>query len=251
MMTGSALTCNVACSHSLLVACEDNDGCCPLGCAFAEDDDCLDPCAMDPVVLGSAGSYAVLAGSTVTSTGLTSIVGDVGVSPGSAVEGFGPGIIVGAIHAGDVAAAAAIASLLTAYNDAAGRTLCPTGLAGNLGGLTLTPGLYKSTSSLSLESGALTLDGGGDSSAVFIIQIASALTTTDGATILLTNGANPANIYWQVGTSATFGSGTVFFGTVMADQSISFVTGATLTGRALARIGGVTMDSNVITLPAP
>jgi hypothetical protein len=102
-------------------------------------------CSQGGVALGSAGSFAVLAGSTVTNTGPTTVNGDLGVSPGTAVVGFPPGNVVGTTHAADPAAAAAMASLTVAYNDAAGRTLCPVSVAGNLGGQTLTPGLYKST----------------------------------------------------------------------------------------------------------
>ena len=115
-----------------------------------------------PVALGSATTFAVLAGSTVTSTGATTVNGDLGVSPGTAVTGFPPGIVNGTIHVGDPAAAQAQLDLTTAYNDAAGRTVGAITVAGNLGGQTLTPGLYKSTSSLEISSGDLTLDAQGD-----------------------------------------------------------------------------------------
>ena len=137
-------------------------------------------CAQAPVVLGAAAGFAVLAGSTVTSAGPTSVTGDLGVSPGTAVTGFPPGMVVGAEHAGDPAAALAEAALTTAYDDAAGRTLCAVTIAGNLGGQTLSPGLYRSTSSLEISSGDLTLDARGDATAVFIFQMASTLTTTTG-----------------------------------------------------------------------
>ena len=133
-------------------------------------------CAQLPVALGAAGNFVVLGGSTVTSTGPTSVTGDLGVSPGTAVTGFPPGTVVGGtVHAGDPTAALAIASLTVAYNDAAARTLCAVTVAGNLGGQTLTPGLYKSTSSLEITSGDLTLDAQGDGDAVFIFQTASTL----------------------------------------------------------------------------
>jgi len=208
-------------------------------------------CSQEPVVLGSASSFVVLAGSTVTSIGPTAITGDLGVSPGTAVTGFPPGTLVGTKHAGDPTAAVGIADLTTAYNDAAGRTLCPITVAGNLGGQTLTPGLYKSTSSLAVSSGDLTLDAQGDGDAVFIFQMASTLTTTAGRQIILTNGAKAANVYWQVGTSATLGTTSAFQGTIMADQAITLNTGASLNGRALARIGAVNLDSNAIVKPAP
>lgn len=208
-------------------------------------------CSQAPVVLGAASSFVVLGGSTVTSTGLTAIVGDVGVSPGTAITGFPPGTIVGSLHAGDPTAAQGIADLTTAYNDAAGRTLCPVTVAGNLGGQTLAPGLYKSTASLAVSSGDLTLDAQGDGAAIFVFQMASTLTTTAGRQVILTNGAKAANVYWQVGTSATLGTTSVFQGTIMADQAITLDTGATLNGRALARIAAVNLDGNSIVKPLP
>ena len=203
------------------------------------------------VVLGTSAGFAVLAGSTVTSVGATTVNGDLGVSAGTAVTGFPPGLVNGATHAGDSAAAQAKLDLTTAYNHAAGLTVGAVTVAGNLGGRTLTPGLYKSTSSLEISSGELTLDGQGDANAVFIFQIASTLTTTSGRQVILSGSAKAANIFWQVGTSATLGTTSVFKGTIMADQSITLDTGATLDGRALARIAAVTMDSNIITNPAP
>jgi len=206
--------------------------------------------AQVPVSLGSAANFAVLAGSTVTSTGASQVTGDLGVSPGTAVTGFPPGIVTGTMHAGGVAAAQAIADLTTAIGDAAGRSLAPVTVAGNIGGQTLAPGLYKSTSSLAISSGNLTLDAQGDANAVFIFQIASSLTTTAGLQVILAGGAQASNIFWQVGSSATLGTNSIFQGTIMADQSISLATGATLDGRALARIGGVTLEANAVTKPA-
>ncbi|MET0791260.1 MAG: Ig-like domain-containing protein, partial [Polyangiaceae bacterium] len=208
-------------------------------------------CGQAPVVLGAAANFVVLAGSTVTSTGLSTVTGDLGVSPGTAVTGFPPGILVGAKHAGDPTSAQGIAALTTAYNSAAGRTLCPVTVAGNLGGMTLTPGLYKSTTSLAVSSGDLTLDAQGDGNAIFIFQMASTLTTTSGRQVILTNGAKSANVFWQVGTSATIGTGSVFQGTIMADQAITLETGAKLNGRALARIAAVSLDGNTIVKPLP
>jgi hypothetical protein len=215
------------------------------------DDGQISSCRQAPVILGAADGFVVLAGSTVTNTGPTSVTGDLGVSPGTAVTGFPPGGIVGTQHAGDSPAAQAVADLTTAFNDAAGRTLCAVTVSGNLGGQTLTPGLYKSTSSLALSSGDLTLDAGGDATAVFIFQMASTLTTTSGRQVILSGGAKSSNVFWQVGTSATLGSTSAFQGTVMADQAITLSTGATLNGRALARIAGISLDSNTIVKPTP
>lgn len=199
------------------------------------------------VPLAVTGGFAVLAGSAVTNTGATVITGDLGLSPGTSVGGFPPGILNGTQHINDVTANQAKLDLTAAYNDAAGRTATDiVTLSGNLGGLTLTPGLYKSTSSLSISSGDLTFDAKGNANAVFIIQIASTLTTTSGRKVILSGSAQASNIFWQVGSSATFGTTSVFKGTVMAMQSISFGTGATLDGKALARTGAVTMAGNTI-----
>lgn len=203
-----------------------------------------------PVFLGGAANFSVLAGSTVTSTGATRVTGDLGVSPGTAVTGFPPGTVHGTIHAGDPAAAQAIADLTVAYEDAAARPAGPVAVAGNIGGRTLTPGVYTSTSSLAISSGDLTLDALGNGNAVFIFQMASTLTTAEGRQVILAGGAQASNIFWQVGTSATLGTNSVFKGTIMADQSVTLNTGATLDGRAMARIAGVSLQANVITRPA-
>jgi hypothetical protein len=199
--------------------------------------------------LGGAGAFVVLAGSTVTSTGPTTLTGNLGVSPGTAVTGFPPGTLNGTKHAADPTSAQAMADLTRAYNDAAGRTQAPVTVAGNLGGKTLSPGLYKSTSSLSISSGDLTLDAGGDADAVFIFQMASTLTTTSGRAVILSGGARASNVFWQVGSSATLGTTSAFKGTIMANQSITLNTGAKLNGRALARIGAVTMAGNTVVIP--
>jgi len=202
---------------------------------------------MPAVALAGAANFAVLAGSSVTSTGATNITGDLGLSPGSSIGGFPPGILTGTQYINGVLATQAKLDATTAYNDLAGRTSTDiVTLSGNIGGLTLTPGLYKSTSTLAISSGDLTFDAKGNANAVFIIQIASSLTTTAGRKVILSGGAVASNIYWQVGSSATFGTTSVFKGTVIAMQSITFNTGASLDGRALARTGGVTMAGNVI-----
>jgi hypothetical protein len=199
------------------------------------------------VQLAGASGLAVLAGSSVTNTGATNITGDLGLSPGTSVGGFPPGILTGTQHVNDAIANQAKLDLTAAYNDAAGRTSTQiVTLSGNIGGLTLSPGLYKSTSSLAISSGDLTFDAKGDANAVFIIQIASTLTTTSGRKVILAGGAIASNIFWQVGSSATFGTTSVFKGTVMAMESITFNTGATLNGRALARTGTIVMAGNTI-----
>jgi len=202
------------------------------------------------VSLAGASDFAILAGSAVTSTGATAVTGDLGLSPGTSIGGFPPGILTGTQHINDATANQAKLDLTTAYNDAIGRTSTDiVTLSGNIGGLTLTPGLYKTTSSLAVSSGDLTLDAQGNAGAVFIIQIASSLTTTSGRKVILSGGALASNIFWQVGSSATFGTTSVFKGTVLAMQSITFNTGATLDGRALARTGGITMAGNTIVKP--
>jgi cytoskeletal protein CcmA (bactofilin family) len=196
------------------------------------------------------GTFEILAGSTVTNTGATSVSGDLGVSPGIAVTGFPPGIMIGTIHAGDPSAAQAQLALTAAYNDAAGRSVGAIALAGNLGGLTLAPGVYKSTSSLEISSGDLTLDAKGNPNAVFIFEMASTLITTTGRKVILAGGARAANIVWQVGSSATLGVSSVFKGNILALASITVSSGASVEGRLMARTGAVTLDSNVILMPA-
>jgi hypothetical protein len=199
------------------------------------------------ITLSGASALAVLAGTGITNTGATAITGDMGLSPGTSVGGFPPGVLNGALHVNDNIATQAKLDLTAAYNDAAGRTSTDmVTLSGNIGGLTLTPGLYKSTSSLAISSGDVTFDAKGNANAVFIIQIASALTTTSDRKVILSGGALASNIFWQVGSSVTLGSTSVFKGTIMAMQSISFNTGATLDGRALASNGAVTLEGNTI-----
>ena len=176
----------------------------------------------------------------------TVITGDIGVSPGTAVTGFPPGIVTGTIHAGDATAFQAQADLAIAFNNAAGRSTAPNIVVGNLGGMTLYPGLYKSTRSLEISSGDLILDASGNPNAVFIFQITSWLEVTPGCKVILKGNAQSSNIFWQVGSTATFGTDSAFKGTIMAYASIIFKTGATLDGRALARIGAVALDSNTI-----
>jgi len=195
-------------------------------------------------VAGASG-LVILAGSAITNTGSTIITGNIGLSPGTSIGGFPPGILNGTFHINDSIAVKAKLDLTAAYNDAAGRTCTDiVTLSGNIGGLTLTPGLYKSTSSLAISSGDLTFDAKGNANAVFIIQIASSLTVTSARQVFLKGGALASNIFWQVGSSATFGTTSVFKGTIMAMQSITFNTGATLDGKALVRTGDVTLAGN-------
>ncbi len=200
--------------------------------------------------LGTADNFAVLAGSGVTNTGLTVITGDLGVSPGTAVTGFPPGSVVGAQHKADAVALQAKTDLVTAYNDAAGQTPFVDKTGQDLGGQNLTPGVYRFSSSAQL-TGRLTLNGQGNSNAVFVFQIGSTLTTASNSSVVLINGASPCSIWWQIGSSATLGTGTQFQGNLLALTSISLTTGANiLRGRALARNGAVTLDTNRITQPA-
>jgi len=207
------------------------------------------------IALGSACSFGILAGSTVTNVAgtATTVSGDVGVWPGTAITGFGaPASITGAFHAGDSVAMTAQGDLTTAYNNAAGAAGGAV-LAADIGGLILFPGVYKTTSaqpSLGI-TGNLTLDGNGDPNAVWIFQIVSTLTTAStNSQVILINGANAHNVFWQVGSSATLGTTTSFTGTIMAQASITLTTGVTLNGRALARTGAVTMDTNTVVVPA-
>jgi uncharacterized repeat protein (TIGR01451 family) len=203
-----------------------------------------------PVNLGSASTFTILGASTVTSTGPSVINGNLGVSPGNAVTGFPPAVVVGGVqHVADGPAAAAQSDLTAAYIDAGNRTV-PVVVAGDLGGRTLPPGLYYSASSLGI-TGVLTLDGQGNSSSVFIFQIGSALTTATSSQVVLIGGAQAANIFWQVGSSATLGTYSIFYGTIMAQASVSIGTGAALNGRALARTGAVTLDSTTGINPGP
>lgn len=198
--------------------------------------------------LGNAAPFAVLAGSAVTNTGASVIRGNVGVSPSAAITGFPPGTRTGGgtQHSADATAAAAQVSLTTAYNALEGQspTLNLTGL--DLGGRTLTSGVYKFDSSAQL-TGTLILNAQGNSNSAFIFQIGSTLTTASGSSIVMINGGSLCNVYWQVGSSATLGTTTSFVGNILALTSITLNTGANVVGRVLARNGAVTLDTNTAT----
>jgi len=194
-------------------------------------------------------SFAVLGGSTVTNTATPTIVnGNLGVSPGSAVTGFPPGIVTGGtIHAADAAAAQAQSDLTTTYDNLA-NTSCNTDLTGqDLGGKTLTAGVYCFSTSAQL-TGTLTLDAQGNPNALFIFKIGSTLTTASASSVLLINSASACGVFWQIGSSATLGTGTALAGSIVALTSITLNTGANLNGRALARNGAVTLDDNQVSV---
>lgn len=204
--------------------------------------------------LGAARTFAALGGSTLANSGPSAFVGDVGVSPGSSITGFPPGTVTGgAIHAGDAVAAAAHADAELAYNFLAGMASIPANNLSSvdLGGLTLMPGVYKFNSSAQL-TGALTLDAQGDSGALFVFQIGSTLTTATGASVTVINGGadyDESNVFWQIGSSATLGSGTAFVGHILAFSSITVVSGSSMTGNALAINGAVTTSGSSNSTP--
>ncbi len=199
-----------------------------------------------PVGLGTADSFAVLGGAGVTNTGPTVVNGDLGTWPNPAVTNFPPGTVNGTIHAGDAVAEQAQSDLTTAYNDAAGRTPVTT-IDTELGGETLTPGVYDSESTTFEITGTLTLDAQGDPNGVFIFQMASSLVTASSSNVSLLGDAQACNVFWQVGSSATLGTDSTFRGNILALTSIEVQTGVTVDGRVLARNASVTLDDDVIT----
>lgn len=204
------------------------------------------------ISLGTAGNFGVLGGSTVTNTGSTVVNGSVGVSPGTAVTGFPPGVVIGGtIHSNDGVAIQAQVDLVTAYDEIE-ATPCTVDLTGqDLGGLTLTPGVYCFDTSAQL-TGALTLDALGNPDALFLFKTGSTLTTASGSSVTVINGGSACNsVFWQVGSSATIGTATSFAGDILALTSITLTTGADTSGRLLARNGAVTLDTNTINTCGP
>jgi len=201
-----------------------------------------------PVDLGSAANFAILAGSTITSTGNSIVTGDIGLNPGTTVTGFPPAILNGIFHFADPVAATAQLYLTSAILDATGRTNSIT-IATELGGTTLNPGVYKSAAGTFGITGTLTLDGKGNADSVFIFQTATTVITAANSSVVLINGAIADNIFWQVGSSATIAANSAFKGNILAETAITLGTGATINGRALAKTAAVTLSSNTITKP--
>ncbi len=251
----------------VVTSCSNNSS--PTG-GNADIDIPIQTTSQSKINLNSAANYVILAGSEISNIPTSAITGNIGISPAAAafITGFSmvynsgdaqstSAQVTGNLYASDYAdptpatLTTAQGDLTTAYNNAAGRTSTDiVHISGNIGGLTLTPGLYKSSGSLEISSGDLTFDARGDANAVFIIQIASSFNMTSDRKVILAGGAQAANIFWQVGTSATLGTTSVFKGTIMADQSISLGTGARVDGRLLARIAAVTIEGNTIVKPA-
>ena len=202
--------------------------------------------ALDQTVLGTSQSFAVLGGSTVTNTGATVVNGDLGVHPGLAITGFPPGLVLGgSTHAGDAASLQAQNDLTAAYVTLAGEAPTQDLTGQDLGGLTLTPGVYRFASSAQL-TGTLQLDALGDPDATFVFQIGSTLTTASNSSVVVLNGGGDCNVFWQVGSSATLGTTTAFKGNILALASITLNTGATVSGRVLARNAAVRLDTSAV-----
>ena len=197
--------------------------------------------------LGAAGSFAVLAGTGITNTGPTVVNGDIGTFPTPSETGFGSLTLNGSNHVADAVSQQAKVDLTTAYNQAAGSGPA-TAVATELGGTTLTPGVYKSPT-LAI-TGTLTLNTLGDPSAVFVFQASSTFVTATASSVVVLNGGTACNVFWQVGSSATLGTSSTLIGSVLASTSITATTGATVQGRLLASNGAVTLDTNTITRPA-
>jgi hypothetical protein len=209
-----------------------------------------DAAIVPTVPLGTAAAYSVLGGSTVTNTGPSILNRSLGLSPGSSITGFPPGTVLGTTNQTNAAAAQAKADLTASYINAAGRPIDGTTTA-DLGGLILQAGVYSGPSKGALGlTGTVTLDGAGNANSVFIFQTNSTLITASSSTVVLINGAQECNVFWQVGSSATLGTGSVFRGTIMALSSISLNDSVTVHGRALARNGAVTLINDTFASPS-
>lgn len=205
------------------------------------------------VPLATAADYSVLGGQTVTNTGPSTLNASLGVNPGTAAPGFPPGIVnaPGTIELANAVALQAQSDLTVAYDNAAGRPLTGPETTVDLVGQTLQGGVYASFGKGPLQlSGELVLDAAGDPNTVFIFQTNSTLTTGSGSAITLINGAQACNVFWQVGSSATLGTGSNFVGNILALTSISVLTNVTVQGRALARNAAVTLDSDTFIAPS-
>jgi len=203
--------------------------------------------AVTPISLGTANGFAVLAGAGITNTGPTTITGDIGTFPTTTIVGFSSVVLTGTNHAGDGTTQGAKTDLVTAYNAAVAESPTTT-VSGDLGGRTLVAGAYSSQSSLGL-TGTLTLDGAGNAGSIFVFQAGSTLTTASASTIVLINGAQSCNVFWQMGSSVTLGTNSTFRGSILAQQSITATTGVKVDGRLLASNGAVTLDSNSVIKP--
>jgi hypothetical protein len=205
--------------------------------------------------LGSAADFVILAGAGVSNTGATTrLTGDVGSFPTATITGLTNANVIGTLYTvASPIVGTAKTDLTTAFNDAQSRSVNAISLPGQLGGLTLAPGLYVNASTSGISgtgaNGILTLDAGGNTNAVWIFKMGSTLITDPGTSIVLAGGAQAKNIYWSVGSSATLGTNSMFYGNILADQSITITTGATLIGRALTRVAAVTLDTNIVTKP--
>jgi hypothetical protein len=198
--------------------------------------------------LGTADPFGVLGASTVTNTGPSTVGGNLGLYPGTSITGFPPGKVLGTIHDTDAVAQGAQADTTTAYNQAAGEAPDVVLPSADVTGLTLTPGVYKKAASVMLDTnGTLTLNGQGNPDSVFIFQVGSTLTTGTNSKISYINGAQPCDVFWQVGSSATLGTSSLFVGTILANQSISVNDTVTIDGRLLANHGAVTLIDDTIT----
>ena len=205
------------------------------------------------VPMGTAANYSVLAATTVTNTNMSVLAESVGLSPGSSIVGFPPGIVLppATIDAASAVTIQAQNDLTAAYLDAAGRGVEFTLTNPDLVAQLLVPGVYAAAAKAPLQlSGQLVLDGGGDPTAVFIFQTDSTLITSSASTIALINGASECNVFWQVGSSATLGSGSTFVGNILALTSITVESSVVVHGRALVRNGAVTLDNSVFDQPS-